>query len=295
MLNITSNESKGMLLGIFGVIAFGLTLPITRFVVPYFNPIFIGLGRAVLATFFAISLLLITKQSIPNKSQCYKLLIVALGVVVGFPVLSAWAMQTLPSSHGGVVLGILPLATAIVAVFISNERPSLGFWIFSIIGSALVIIYSLLHGSGSFQVGDFALLGAIVSAAVGYAVGGQISKELGGWQVICWTLVISFPFIFLPAWILAPNNWLEIPFDIWVGFLYLALVSQLFGFFLWYKGLALGGIARVSQAQLIQPFITIIASVLLFNEKLEIITIAFALLVISTVAIGKRMPVNKKV
>ena len=295
MLNITSNESKGMLLGIFGVIAFGLTLPITRFVVPYFNPIFIGLGRAALATFFAISLLLITKQSIPNKSQCYKLLIVALGVVVGFPVLSAWAMQTLPSSHGGVVLGILPLATAIVAVFISNERPSLGFWIFSIIGSALVIIYSLLHGSGSFQVGDFALLGAIVSAAVGYAVGGQISKELGGWQVICWTLVISFPFIFLPAWILAPNNWLEIPFDIWVGFLYLALVSQLFGFFLWYKGLALGGIARVSQAQLIQPFITIIASVLLFNEKLEIITIAFALLVISTVAIGKKMPVNKKI
>ncbi len=295
MLNIKSNESKGMLLGIFGVIAFGLTLPITRFVVPYFNPIFIGLGRAALATFFAIFLLLITKQSIPNKSQCYKLLIVALGVVVGFPVLSAWAMQTLPSSHGGVVLGILPLATAIVAVFISNERPSLGFWIFSIIGSALVIIYSLLHGSGSFQVGDFALLGAIVSAAVGYAVGGQISKELGGWQVICWTLVISFPFIFLPAWILAPNNWLEIPFDIWVGFLYLALVSQLFGFFLWYKGLALGGIARVSQAQLIQPFITIIASVLLFNEKLEIITIAFALLVISTVAIGKKMPVNKKI
>jgi len=290
-----NSESKGMLLGIFGVIAFGLTLPITRFVVPYFNPIFIGLGRAVLATFFAVSLLIITKQSIPNKSQCYKLFIVALGVVVGFPVLSAWAMQTLPSSHGGVVLGILPLATAIVAVFISNERPSLGFWIFSIIGSALVIIYSLLHGSGSFQVGDFALLGAIVSAAVGYAVGGQISKELGGWQVICWTLVISFPFIFLPAWILAPNNWLEIPFDIWVGFLYLALVSQLFGFFLWYKGLALGGIARVSQAQLIQPFITIIASVLLFNEKLEIITIAFALLVISTVAIGKRMPVNKKV
>ncbi|MCK5877784.1 MAG: DMT family transporter [Candidatus Marithrix sp.] len=291
---ILQKESKGMLLGILGVVSFGLTLPATRYIIEYFDPIFIGLGRAVVAAVFAALLLIITKQAIPNKKQLSKLIIIAFGVVIGFPVLSAWAMQTVPASHGGVVLGLLPLATAIVGVLISNERPSIGFWLSGIMGSAIVIIYSLFYGVSSFHIGDFALLGAIISAAIGYAVGGQLSKEIGGWQVICWALVISLPFIIVPAWARGPQEAFSIPINIWLGFLYLALVSQLLGFFLWNKGLALGGIARVSQAQLIQPFVTIIASALLVNEALDTTTIVFALLVVSTVAIGKRMPIYEK-
>lgn len=287
-----SDESKGMFLGLVGVVSFGLTLPATRFIIPYFEPVFIGLGRAVIASFVAALLLIATKQTRPSKNQFYQLLGVASGVVVGFPILSAWAMQTVPASHGGVVLGVLPLATAIVGSMVSNEKPSVAFWICGIVGSAVVIAYSLLQGVGEFQTGDFFLLGAIVSAATGYALGGKLSKEIGGWQVICWALVISFPFIIVPAWLEAPQDAVgSLPLNVILSFLYLALVSQLFGFFFWNKGLALGGVARVSQTQLLQPIVTLVASALLINETINVQTIVFATLVIVTVAIGKKMPI----
>ena len=287
-----SDESKGMFLGLVGVVSFGLTLPATRFIIPYFEPVFIGLGRAVIASFVAALLLIATKQTRPSKNQFYQLLGVASGVVVGFPILSAWAMQTVPASHGGVVLGVLPLATAIVGSVVSNEKPSVAFWICGIVGSVVVIAYSLLQGVGEFQTGDFFLLGAIVSAATGYALGGKLSKEIGGWQVICWALVISFPFIIVPAWLEAPQDAVgSLPLNVILSFLYLALVSQLFGFFFWNKGLALGGVARVSQTQLLQPIVTLVASALLINETINVQTIVFATLVIVTVAIGKKMPI----
>ena len=290
-----SNESKGMILGFLGVVAFGLTLPATRFIVPYFDPIFIGLGRAVIASVVAAFILIATKQSRPTRHQLMQLSVVALGVVVGFPVLTAWAMKTVPASHGGVVLGVLPLATATAAVMVSREKPSAGFWIFSLLGSIVVVTYSLLQGFGSFQLGDLFLIGAILSAGLGYALGGKLSKELGGWQVICWALVISFPFIIFPAWMQAPEeNFSILPLNVLLSFLYLALVSQLFGFFLWNKGLALGGIARVSQTQLIQPFVTLLASVFLINETVSLQTILFAVLVVCIVAIGKKMPVYER-
>ena len=289
-----SDESKGMFLGLVGVVSFGLTLPATRFIIPYFEPVFIGLGRAVIASFVAAFLLIATKQTRPSKKQFYQLLGVASGVVVGFPILSAWAMQTVPASHGGVVLGVLPLATAIVGSVISNEKPSVAFWICGIVGSAVVIAYSLLQGVGEFQTGDFFLLGAIVSAATGYALGGKLSKEIGGWQVICWALVISFPFIIVPAWLEAPQEAVgSLPLNVLLSFLYLALVSQLFGFFFWNKGLALGGVARVSQTQLLQPIVTLVASAFLINETINLQTIVFAILVIVTVAIGKKMPIHQ--
>tara|TARA_Y100001949_G_scaffold10479_1_gene7786 strand:- start:49 stop:924 length:876 start_codon:yes stop_codon:yes gene_type:complete len=287
-----SDESKGMFLGLVGVVSFGLTLPATRFIIPYFEPVFIGLGRAVIASFVAALLLIATKQTRPSRNQFYQLLGVASGVVVGFPILSAWAMQTVPASHGGVVLGVLPLATAIVGSVVSNEKPSVAFWICGIVGSAVVIAYSLLQGVGEFQTGDFFLLGAIVSAATGYALGGKLSKEIGGWQVICWALVISFPFIIVPAWLEAPQDAVgSLPLNVILSFLYLALVSQLFGFFFWNKGLALGGVARVSQTQLLQPIVTLVASALLINETINVQTIVFATLVIVTVAISKKMPI----
>ena len=289
-----SDESKGMFLGLVGVVSFGLTLPATRFIIPYFEPVFIGLGRAVIASFVAALLLIATKQTRPSKNQFYQLLVVASGGVVGFPILSALAMQTVPASHGGVVLGVLPLATAIVGAVVSNEKPSVAFWICGIVGSAVVIAYSLLQGVGEFQTGDFFLLGAIVSAATGYALGGKLSKEIGGWQVICWALVISFPFIIVPAWLEAPQEAVgSLPLNVLLSFLYLALVSQLFGFFFWNKGLALGGVARVSQTQLLQPIVTLVASAFLINETINLQTIVFAILVIVTVAIGKKMPIYK--
>ena len=289
-----SNESKGMFFGLLGVFSFALTLPAIRYIIDFFDPIFIGLGRAVVAAVVASLLLLFSRQTLPSKEQLKKLAVVALGVVVGFPVLTSWAMQTVPASHGGVVLGVLPLATAIVGTIISKERPSIGFWMSAMVGSSIVITYSFLMGANSIHLGDIALFGAVVCAAIGYSVGGELSKQMGGWQVICWTLVISLPFILLPALSMWPENITNIPINIWLGFLYLALVSQLFAFFLWNKGLSLGGVVRVSQTQLVQPFITIIASTILLNESLDAMTIVFAILIISTVAISKKMKIRVK-
>ena len=288
------NETKGMLFGIIGVSAFGLTLPATKVVVPFLDPIFIGLGRAVLAALFAAIFLFYFDQKIPNRKQLSQLCIIALGVVIGFPVFSSWAMLYVPASHGGVVLGILPLATAIAGVLINHERPAFSFWLVSFLGSALVISYAVIQGSGGMHIADMALLAAILSAAIGYAVGAKLSKDMGGWQVICWALILAFPFIIVPTIYHAPESIADISVMGYVSFLYLALVSQLFAFFVWYKGLALGGIARVSQTQLLQPFITLLASTLFLGEIIDFETMLFVFLVVSSVWLGKQMPIRQK-
>ncbi|PCI27655.1 MAG: EamA family transporter [SAR324 cluster bacterium] len=288
-----SRDSKSMLLGLFAVICFGLTLPITKFVIGHMNPIFIGLGRACLAALVAAILLAIFRVPLPSKDQFKKLIIVVLGVVIGFPIFTALAMNYVPASHGGVVIGLLPLVTAIIAAIISKERPSYGFWIMGLVGSSLVIVFTLLEGGGSFHIADLALLGAVISAGFGYAVGAKLAKEMPGWQVICWSLVIAFPFILIPAWINRPPEVLSLPASVWAGFIYLSLVSQLFGFFFWYKALAMGGVARVSQVQLNQTFVTLFAATLFLGEPLKINTILFAILIVAVVAIGKKMPIQQ--
>jgi len=285
-------ETKGMIYGLLGVGVFGLTLPVTRVAIPYLDPVFIGMGRAVLAAFLAIIMLFLFRQPTPNKQQFVLLGLTALGVVVGFPVMSSWAMQYVPASHGGVVLGILPLATAIAGAVINHERPSMSFWVISFIGSVLVAAYSLIQGAGSIHIADVALLGAIASAAIGYAIGGKLSKELGGWQVICWALIVSLPFVLYPAIKTAPNDFSMIPASAYLSFCYLAVMSQFFGFFAWNKGLALGGIARVSQVQLLQPFITLIASAAFLGEVISLQTYLFIFLVVATVWIGKKMAIS---
>jgi drug/metabolite transporter (DMT)-like permease len=289
-----SAESKGLMLGFIAVFMFGLTLPVTRFISPYFEPVFIGLGRAALASLFAAFFLIAFKAALPSYSQAKRLLVVALGVVIGFPVFSAWAMQSLPASHGGVVLGILPLATAAASRVVSDERPSFGFWLVGVAGSILVIAYSLLQGGGVFLMGHWALFAAIVSAAFGYAVGGKLSKEIGGWQVICWALVLVFPLIIGPTLYYAPNNVQTLSTPVVLGFLYLTLISQLFGFFIWYKAMAIGGVARVSQIQLIQPFVTLLASSWALSEIVDVQSYIFAAIVVGVVTIGKQMPVYSK-
>ena len=289
---MNNTETKGMLFGLLGVMAFGLTLPMTKIITPYLDPIFIGLGRSSLASILAILILIKFTNSIPTKKQFAQLIVVALGVVIGFPIFTSIAMQSVPASHGAIVVGILPLATAVAGAIIAKERPSVSFWIMSLIGTILVISYTILESGGTLQKADIALFIAILSVSIGYAVGGKLSKELEGWQVICWALVISFPFIIIPTIIHAPNDITNFPISVYVSFLYLTLISQLFGFFVWYKGLAMGGIARVSQIQLLQTFITIGASIVLLGEKINLQMVIFSILVVGSVWIGKKMPIN---
>ncbi|MCK5917710.1 MAG: DMT family transporter [Cocleimonas sp.] len=290
-----NNESKGMLLGFFGIAIFSLTLPATRFITPYFDPIFIGLGRASVAAIIAAIILLIFKQPIPSKQQFKGLAITALGVVVGFPVLTSWAMETVHASHAGVVIAILPLLTALIGAVISGERPSVHFWMIGFLGAAIVTSYALLQGNFSLQKGDLLLLAGSFLGALGYAMGGKLSQQLGGWQVICWVLVFSFPFIIIPTLLTKPDNFAIIPSNVWLSFAYLAFMSQLFGFFFWYKGLAIGGIARVSQVQLLQPFLTIIASIFLLGEHFDFTTLIFAIAVVLVIAISRKMPIKKNI
>ncbi|MCL4168221.1 UNVERIFIED_CONTAM: hypothetical protein GTU68_005374, partial [Idotea baltica] len=195
-----------MLLGFLGVILFSLTLPMNRLIVPYFDPIFIGMGRSVVAAMVAIPILVFFKQSLPTLRQIKLLLLTSIGIIAGFPVFTALAMQTVPASHGSVVIGLLPLMTAIFAVVLSNERPSVGFWLAAGVGAALVVTYSLLQGGMQIHIGDIYLVIASILGAFGYAMSGIIAKELGGWQVICWVNVFGLPYTLIVAWFLKPDS-----------------------------------------------------------------------------------------
>ncbi len=287
-----SNETRGMLLGLIGVIAFSLTLPATRAAVASLDPLFVSAGRATVAALLAAIYLYTGNHRRPTRSEFTGLLIVATGVAFGFPFFTAWAMKYTSASHGGVVLGVLPLATALAGTFFSHERPSRGFWIAALIGSAVVVAFSLLRSHGALQLADLALLAAVVFSAVGYAQGAQLAKTLGGLQVISWALVIALPFNIFPTILLAPPTF-NLPASVWIGFVYVSVISQYLGFLPWYKGLALGGTARVGQTQLLQPFFTLFAAALLLGEAIDAMTIAFAVLVLVIVAIGKNVGVKK--
>ncbi|CAN5841119.1 DMT family transporter [soil metagenome] len=288
-----NNETKGMYFGLVGVALFSLTLPFTRMAVAELNPVFVALGRAVVAAFFAALLLWRMRASKPTVTQMKGLLITALGVVIGFPVFSSMAMRYVPASHGAVVLGILPLATALFAALRFKERPSAGFWLMAAVGSALVIIFALQQGEGAFQLADLALFAAVIAAAMGYAEGARLSQSMGGQQVISWALVLAMPLL-LPVTIgLGWHYGVQASPRAWFGFAYVSLFSMFIGFFFWYKGLALGGIARVGQVQLLQPFLTLIGAALILGEQVGVLHIGFALAVIAVVALGRRMKIQR--
>jgi drug/metabolite transporter (DMT)-like permease len=291
--NDASNETKGLLLGFIGVAVFSLTLPVTRLAMADSDPVVFGLGRSLLAAAVAATILLATRQRRPRGREWRGLAVVAAGVIFGFPLLSAWGMQRVPAAHGGVVLGILPLATVIASVVMLRERPSRGFWFVSLLGGAAVVTFSLLRGGGTLGVGHLALLGSVACAAVGYAEGARLTRSLGGWQVICWALVLAFPVLLFPVVPAVIAHGLPGSPHSWAAFLYVALFSQLFGFFAWNRGLAMGGVARVSQVQLLQTFLTIAASALLLGETIDAMTLGFAVFVVGSVALGRRMPVKR--
>lgn len=288
------SETIGLFYGFLGVLSFSLTLPATRIAVTELDPTFIGLGRGVVAGTVAAFILWLTRQSLPPLKQVRGLLIVAAGVVLGFPLLSAWAMQRLPAAHGAVVLGLLPLATAVAGVIRSGDRPSRLFWLASLVGSTTVVGFALSAGAGALYGEDLILLGAVIAAALGYAEGGKLAQQLGGWQVICWALVLAAPLEAIPTLLAAGHQPLQASVFAWLGFAYLCLVSQLIGFFAWYHGLAIGGVARVSQMQLLQPFLTIVFSALLLKESITTTTILAAALVIGSVAIGRKAKIQRQ-
>jgi drug/metabolite transporter (DMT)-like permease len=280
--------------GFLGILIFSLTLPATRIAISGFDPVFVGLGRAIVAAGLSLILLVITRQTIPPVRFLPNFAIVTAGVVIGFPLLSAVAMKDAAASHGAVITGLLPLSTALCGAWRAGERPSRGFWLFAGLGSALVVIFALVTGGGSIRWADLALLGAVGSAALGYAEGAVLSRIFGSWQVICWSLILSVPVLLPIVWQHLPANFAAVPPSAMLAFLYVSIFSMFLGFFAWYRGLALGGIARIGQLQLIQPFMTIFASVILLGEHLSIETIGFAAAVITCVVLGKRTQVGTK-
>jgi drug/metabolite transporter (DMT)-like permease len=294
LMPVMGNEARGMLLGALGVLLFSLTLPMTRIAVTHLDPMFVGLGRSVIAACLAALWLAWRRPPLPTRAQWKRLALTALGVILGFPALTSWAMRVVPSSHGAIVVGLLPLATAIAGAWLLRERPSAAFWVAAAAGSALVVGYALLHGGGALSLADLALFGAIMAGAFGYAQGAVLTREIGGEATISWALVLSLPFL-LPPVIAGSlrSDLAAATLPQWLALGYLALMSQYVGFFAWYRGLALGGVARVSQVQLAQVFLTMGFAALLLGERITPAMLVFAVAVVATVAIGRRMPVRR--
>lgn len=292
-----SRETRGMLLGLIGVMIFSLTLPMTRIVVTELHPLLNGLGRALAASVPAGLLLWLRRERRPTRAQLKSLAVVSAGVIIAFPVFSAWAMKTVPAAHGAVVNGLQPLLVALYAAWLARERPSKAFWASAALGSALVIAFALRDGGGALQPGDLLMLVAVGIGALGYAEGARLAREIGGWQVICWALVVSAPFLVLPvgwlAWAHHAAHPDPVSTRVWLAFGYVTLFSQFIGFFAWYAGLAIGGIARVGQVQLLQIFFTIAFSALFFGETVSPSTWLFAAAVIATVVLGRRAAVRR--
>jgi drug/metabolite transporter (DMT)-like permease len=281
-----SPRLAGLLLGATGVLIFSFTFPATKFALHGFSPWFIAFGRAVLAGVLACIALQLRRARRPTRLQARRLVVVAGGVVVGFPLLSSLALQTTGSAHGAIVIAVLPAATAVAAVLLAGERPAPLFWLATLAGVAIVTAFAVGESSGGIGLGDAYLLAAVAVCGVGYAEGGALSRELGAIETICWALVLSLPVtlvvaaLTLPA---APPSGKAL-----AGFAYVGIASMFLGFFAWYAGLARGGVARVGQLQLFQPLLTVGWSALVLGEHIGWPALACGVGVIASVAVGQR-------
>ena len=299
--NADHDVSKGLWLGLLGIVIFSVTLPMTRLAVgtpdaPQMSGLFIAMGRAVVAAGLSAVLLLATRAPWPARSDWLPLVITAGGIVFGFPLFTSIAMRYVEAMHASVIVGVLPLATAAVGALLHRQRPSIGFWLCAGLGSALVVVFAVLRSGTSglnISYADALLLAAMLCAAVGYCYGGRLAGHMRAEHVICWALIISLPFT-LPLSIYSwPTQ--TIKPSAWWGFAYVAVFSMWLGFFAWYRGLALGGTVRVSQVQLVQPFLSMLFAIPLLGKKLDTVTVGFGLAVIATVFLSKKMPVENPI
>jgi drug/metabolite transporter (DMT)-like permease len=282
-----------VVLGLLGVLGFSFTLPATRLAVEGLDPAFVGLGRAAVAALPAAVLLVVWRERLPDRVTLARLAVVALGVVFGFPLLSALALRELTASHSAVIVGLIPAATAVAAVARAGERPSGGFWLASGAGLAAVLAFAASQGAG-VSGADLLVLGAVALGAIGYAEGGALAREVGGSRVICWALVLSLP-VTLPVSLAAGvAGGLDAPADDWLGFAYVALVSQFLAFFAWYAALARGGVAKIGQVQLVQPLLTLGWAAALFGEQVGAGTLIAALAVVASVVATQRARVEHR-
>jgi drug/metabolite transporter (DMT)-like permease len=276
--------SKGWLNGFIGVLIFSMSLPATRVAVADFDPLFLTFARATIAALLGAALLLVFRERKPESKHIFGLAVVAFGVVVGFPLLTALALQTITSAHSTVYIGLLPLATALFGVLRGGERPAPAFWLFSCLGSACVAGFAWYESGSTLAIGDVYMLAAIVVCGLGYAEGATLSRILGGWQVISWALVLSLPImavLMLWRW---PVSFADVSWPAWAGLAYVSLFSMMIGFVFWYRGLALGGIAGVGQLQLLQPFMALGWAGLLLREQVSPIMWLVTLAVVACVA-----------
>ncbi len=274
--------------GLLGVIIFSGSLPATRVAVADFSPIFLTSLRAVIAAVLGAVFLLALQQVKPARGDIFSLVIVAIGVVVGFPLLTALALQHITAAHSIVFIGLLPLATAIFGVLRGGERPQPAFWLFSILGAATVAGFALSRSDGGSVVGDLLMVAAIVLCGLGYAEGATLARRLGGWQVISWALLLSLPMMAGIGLVTLPASWSGVGAPAWISLAYVSIFSMLVGFLFWYRGLALGGIASVGQLQLLQPFFGLTLAALLLREPVAWTMIASTAVVVLCVAGAKR-------
>ncbi|WP_392889224.1 DMT family transporter [Pseudomonas migulae] len=282
------NSASGWLNGLIGVVIFSGSLPATRVAVLEFDPVFLTVARATIAGLLALCMLWLFKEKRPARNQLLPLVIVALGVVVGFPLLTALALQYVTSAHSIVFVGLLPLATAVFGVLRGGERPRPVFWFFSILGSLLVVGFAVSQGLTTSPAGDLLMLAAILACGLGYAEGAKLSRTLGGWQVICWALVLSLPVMALLTLWRMPASFSGITWPAWFSLGYVSLFSMLIGFVFWYRGLAQGGIAAVGQLQLLQPFFGLALAATLLHEQVSIGMLGVTVAVILCVAGAKK-------
>lgn len=286
------DDRKGLLLGLTGVALFSLTLPFTRLAVAELDATFVALGRALVAACLAALYLWHQRASWPRRRQWLPLALVALGCVIGFPWLTSIAMRSLPASHGAVLVGILPLATAVFAVLRGKERPAPAFWAIALAGTVLVIAFALRQGGGSFHLADWLMFGAVLLGALGYAEGGRLAQTMPGQQVISWALVLAAPCVLpMVLWSCQGQgaSMAHASAGAWLGFAYISVFSMFIGFFFWYRAMALGGVARVGQTQLLQPFLTLLGAAALLGEPLQADSLLFAGAVIAVVAAGRKL------
>jgi drug/metabolite transporter (DMT)-like permease len=279
----------GLGLGALGVLCFSLSFPATKLAVAGIDPWLVAFGRAAVAAALAAAVLVAVRAPVPDRGQRRRLVAVAGGVVVGFPLFSSLALTTTGSAHGAVVIAVLPAATALVAVLRGGERPGAGFWVAASAGLVVVVAFTVATAGGGLGAGDLFLLLATAVCAVGYAEGGALSRELGGARTICWALVLSAPLtvaVTLLAAALAPP--MHAGPTAWLGFGYVALVSMFLGFFAWYAGLARGGVARIGQVQLLQPILTVGWSAALLGEHVGVATVLTGAAVLTCVVATQR-------